>query len=326
MRNSTLHTGILAGLGLLGVSGAADAAYSPVVACDFTSSSPTVTSTCAVNSALFQVPDTTVTVGTGNINSFLRVQENGVESGFNTDATKVLNNKDSFTDSLRLSAVPLLDIGGTLYREFLLDINEASNTGGRYLSLDALRFFVAPQDATNPDLYNLYQPAPGEDDSSGGAGGYPGYDPGTGFTTSALLAWSLDLGSNQVVLLDYNVCDDGALVTCPSGSGRDFDLRVLVPNATFRSVFPAGDPWLMLYSSFGWAGTRYAAPTVTGNFTADAGFEEWAVRICGRRGLVCATEPGEPPPPPNPVPEPGSLALLGLGLAGLGMARRRKAA
>ena len=47
-----------------------------------------------------------------------------------------------FTRELLLSDVPLVDIGGSLYREFLLDINEAASDNKKLLSLDELQFYL----------------------------------------------------------------------------------------------------------------------------------------------------------------------------------------
>ena len=92
-----------------------------------------------VNSAFFQqVPDQTT--GTGVIEPFLRVQANGTEQGFNTSVNQVLDNKDGiWTHSLLVSAVPVVNLGGTNYFQILLDINQ---TGANpLLSLDQLKVY-----------------------------------------------------------------------------------------------------------------------------------------------------------------------------------------
>lgn len=66
--------------------------------------------------------------GTGLIQSFVRISGNDlIVDGHNTSGRKLLNDENSspqFTRDLLLSDVPLVDIGGTLYYEFLLDINQ----------------------------------------------------------------------------------------------------------------------------------------------------------------------------------------------------------
>src|SRR5947208_435102 len=82
-----------------------------------------------INDAIFQqfAPQPT---GSGVLNTFLRVQNDGVEQGYNTDFRKVDQDQtsDPSTRSLLLSEIPKVTINDVLYREFLLDINESNNT------------------------------------------------------------------------------------------------------------------------------------------------------------------------------------------------------
>ncbi len=105
--------------------------------------------------------------GTGVIQSFVRLKANsGEEEGYNTDARPVQydeNTSHQFTRSLPLSIVPLVDVhsDGTLYREFLLDINQNKSAPDYYLSLDQLKIWLNPNPAVNDDttlgspIYNL---------------------------------------------------------------------------------------------------------------------------------------------------------------------------
>jgi hypothetical protein len=79
--------------------------------------------------------------GTGVIDPFLRIQRNGSEQGFNTDASKVLDNKDGiWTHSLLTSDVPVKTLSdGNTYYQLMLDINESSSR--RFVSLDTLRVY-----------------------------------------------------------------------------------------------------------------------------------------------------------------------------------------
>jgi hypothetical protein len=96
----------------------------------------------SLNGGLFiQVPDQST--GTGVIDPFVRIQANGTEQGFNTDFRPLEFDEQSsptFTHSLLLSAVPVVNIGGTDYRQFLLDINQTANNP--LLSLDQLKIFL----------------------------------------------------------------------------------------------------------------------------------------------------------------------------------------
>src|SRR5262245_53364358 len=95
----------------------------------------------SVNGAIFRRGDAT---GAGLLQPFVRIQRNGVEQGYNTDARPVQFDEDkktSFTHSLLLENVPVVTIGGVAYREFILEANQ--RTGAKaILSLDELRIFV----------------------------------------------------------------------------------------------------------------------------------------------------------------------------------------
>jgi hypothetical protein len=167
------------------------------------------------NGALFQQTDAQPT-GTGHISSFVRVQQTGLQGGYNTDARPLQfseNSSPKFTRSLRLADVPVVSVGGTAYRQFLLDINQ--NSSSPLLSLDQLRVYLGDQ------------------------GNLTGYN-----TTAKTLAglapvFDLDAGGDNSVLLNYSL-NHG------SGSGDAF---VLIPNSLFASATP--NPYVYLYSAFG---------------------------------------------------------------------------
>jgi hypothetical protein len=81
--------------------------------------------------------------GTGFIDSFVRLRTNsGIEQGYNTGARPVqfdANSSPSFTRNLLLSEVPVVNLNGVNYRQFLLDINQTS--ANPLLSLDKLQIF-----------------------------------------------------------------------------------------------------------------------------------------------------------------------------------------
>ncbi len=136
----------------------------------------TTGSSATVNGAIFQQYGTGG--GTGVIDSFLRVQNDGTEKGYNTNGALEFDTKGGgFTKSIKLSAVPQVNIGGTLYREFVLDTNE-SGGGNIYLDLEELQVFTA---------------------ASGNLTGYVATPPGIGGGTS--LIWRLDDGTNNTVIM-----------------------------------------------------------------------------------------------------------------------------
>ncbi len=144
-----------------------------------------------INEAIFIQVDPEHSTGTGVIQPFLRVQKKDVEQGYNTDykPKEFPETTSPWTRSLELSAVPVRSLGGTPYREFLLDINE--NGGGeQYLSLDKLQIFLG----TAPNLT-----------------GYPSglgtkiwdMDDGPEGDTSVYLDYALEAGSGDGDMLAY---------------------------------------------------------------------------------------------------------------------------
>src|SRR5262249_37131760 len=87
--------------------------------------------------------------GTGTFNTFVQIQHNGIEQGYNTSAAVHQfdeSNSAQFNHSLLLANVPIVigdgshgTVEGMAYRQFVLDINEAANRG--LLSLDNLQIW-----------------------------------------------------------------------------------------------------------------------------------------------------------------------------------------
>jgi hypothetical protein len=96
----------------------------------------------SANGAYFEWVDHGST-GTGNISSFLRIQGNGLEAGYNTDGALEFDTKKSHTRAIQLDEVPIVEKNGTLYREFLLDIQENTSGDSRFLSLDKVEIYLA---------------------------------------------------------------------------------------------------------------------------------------------------------------------------------------
>src|SRR6476660_8264052 len=110
----------------------------------------TSSASCTFNNGVFNVVGPHPT-GTGVIDSFLRVQQKGAEEGFNTGArpmtcdTRTCDDKTdpNFTRNLLSSTVPVVNIGGTDYRAFYLDINESAGGSQNYLTLDQVEIYVS---------------------------------------------------------------------------------------------------------------------------------------------------------------------------------------
>jgi PEP-CTERM motif len=175
--------------------------------CDLT----TAGSSCSIGSALFVQADPQPT-GTGVIDSFVRIQDNGTEQGYNTSGRPVAFNEKTdpnFTRALLLTEVPIVTINGVAYREFGLDINEPASGQNRYLSLDRLMIF---------------QSSSGTITSSN-------------LTMLGNLVYTLDAGGDNWIKLDY---------TLGSGSGSG-DMFAYIQN----SLFTSSNPYVTLYSQFG---------------------------------------------------------------------------
>lgn len=142
--------------------------------------------------------------GSGVIWSFVRIQGAGLEQGYNTDYRPLEfdeNSSPTFTRSLPLSMVPIVDLGGVWYREFGLDINEPKNEPENLLSLDKVQLFLGSSPAAH-------------DYAGGGLG---------------TKIWDLDLGTDgdSWVKLDFKLSP---------GSGWA-DMFMYVPD----SLFTGGD-------------------------------------------------------------------------------------
>ena len=126
----------------------------------------TAGATGTINGAWFYEAHAAAT-GSGSIMSFVRIDNNGnapeIEQGYNTDGRPLQYNEMSsatFTHSLLLSNVPVVTLNGTLYREFLLDINQRNNNP--LLSLDAIQIYrastkdlIGPVAGLGTPVYNL---------------------------------------------------------------------------------------------------------------------------------------------------------------------------
>jgi hypothetical protein len=207
----------------------------------------------AVNGSIFESADFRP-AGTGYIDSFVRVQANGVEQGYNTSGTPhPFDEKGgNFTRNLRLGDVGTVTVSGNTYYEFRLDINESNGGGKNLLSLDSVQIYTSPV----------------------------GSQTTTNVSSLGALRYDLDAGGDSWIKMDYNL---------NSGSGQG-DMAMLVPVSKFAGA--AASDFVYLYSKFGV------------NYSADAGFEEWAVRT---------------------IPAPGPVVVAGIG-AMLMVGRRRKTA
>jgi hypothetical protein len=147
----------------------------------------TAGSSGTINGALFQQVDPQPT-GSGVIDPFVRISaaNQDIVQGFNTDARPLEfdeNSSPTFTHSLLLSDLATVNVGGTTYYQFLLDINQTNVDP--LLSLDQIKIFLEG----SGDIATL-----------------------AGLTN---LVYSLDAGGDNAILLNY-------ALNSGSGSGDMF--------------------------------------------------------------------------------------------------------
>jgi hypothetical protein len=82
--------------------------------------------------------------GVGNSKVFLTVQDNGTERGYNTTGTVEFDTTASGTESLLLSDIPLVSVGGVNYYEFAFSVNQTG--GSSLLSVNQIQIFQAAAD------------------------------------------------------------------------------------------------------------------------------------------------------------------------------------
>lgn len=207
------------------------------VTCDLTVAPGTE---CTVNTAIFQAVDPQST-GTGLIDPFVQVSPGGsdtIEDAYNTTVNGTLDvgAPDNFNHGLALADVPIVNINGTNYYEFVLDINESVGNGDNFISLDEVQLFEVTLANANQSVETFTSGDPLIVDIVGN------------------LIYNLDSSGDNQVLLDYSF---------GSGSGSG-DMNMYIPVSAFTLDY------VVLYSEFGAAGQ-----VGDRNYGASDGFEEW---------------------------------------------------
>ena len=170
-----------------------------------------------INGAYFITVDQQST-GTGVIDSFVRLQANGTEEGYNADARPVMsdvNTSPQFTRDLRIMDIPVVANPGNAtgnYLEFLLDVNQTN--ANPLISLDEIRVFT--RGTAIGDASTL-----------------------ASLTGSSIERYNLDAGSDNGISLDYSL---------NSGSGSG-DMIMYLPTSAFAAA--GANDFIYLYSSFG---------------------------------------------------------------------------
>lgn len=186
--------------------------------------------------------------GTGTIDSFAQISPGGNDpssSAYNTTVNNTLDNgsPDNFNHSITVGEVPVVDISGTLYHQFILDVNE--NSGGtpsqQFVSLDEVQVFVGGTANSNVATFT-----------------------GDILDHDGTLIYQMDAGADSAVGLDFQL---------GSGSGSG-DMFLYLPRSLF-APFALSDV-VTLYSEFGQLGVDPAG-LPSGDYGQSDGFEEWAL-------------------------------------------------
>jgi len=264
---------------------------------DLTTKGSSATGTAANDAEITWIAQQTSISSKGNegvLDSFVRLRaegDNTSEQGYNTDARPLQfdeKKNPNVTRSLELSEVPVVNIEGVNYRQFVLEINQKKEES--LLSLNQVQIFL--RNAGNLDTATVVAAATS--------------------TTPPAIDF-LDLVSTEVFRLNNG--DDPNFTRLNLNAAlnpkrKPGDYFFYVEDSAFQAVvnlFP-DQQFVYLYSQFGTPPDSTPNRTTPDAFPANGKFEEWAV-------LKNA---------PNPVPEPTSVALVLTGLGTLGLARLRR--
>jgi len=229
--------------------------------------------------AFWQTVDVSST-GSGVINSFLRVDDKPLAEGMNTSYRPTSYDEDTganYNRNIQLKDVPIININGGNYYEFLLDINEPNGGTKELLALNNVQICIS-------NTGSLPAPTP-----NGGCAGTLKYTMGTRVTSPSNYT-----GDSVQLNFDLN-----------AGSGKG-DLYMYIPVSTLGvNAFS----YVYLFTQFG--------AVKTGNDSGyeddGGGYEEWAVRKCGTFNAACLNQQLQTPEPGSMILL--GTGLLGLAMA-----------
>jgi hypothetical protein len=156
----------------------------------------------------------TTAVPSADFHTFLALQNSGTEEGYNTDARPFQLNQTgdlTVTHSLLLADIPVVNINGTDYRQFMVDVMET--TRNPQVTLEELRIYLAE------------------------AGNLTGYNSKTKSLSGIGAAWDLDGAGNVSVKLNSQL---------NTGIGTTGDAFVYIPSEFFGT-----STYVYVYAKFG---------------------------------------------------------------------------
>jgi hypothetical protein len=199
-------------------------------------------SSTTIDGVTFINTPTPIVSGTGGYFTFLATQSQGngvVSEGFNSGVSSpTTDTDDSKTQALQLGALQTVNVNGTDYYTFRLDINEPNGQDAPFVTLNDFKLYTSTNQATLANFNNTSN------------------ELGAGFVK----VYDMDAGGDKTLLM----IDDS---TTGGGSGRD-NYTVLIPT----SVFAGQDPnsYVTLFTQMG-----RVDPISGVSYTEDSGFEEW---------------------------------------------------
>lgn len=178
------------------------------------------------------------TAGTGNFDTFLKINNSPVEQGYNTSASGVMdNNNGPWTHDLQVGDLSLVqDLSGKYLVSLGMDLNEPNSAGAQYQSLDAFQVYVSPiasQSVADPSQLGT-------------------------------LIYNMDAVQDNAILLDVSRNSSG-------GSGRS-DLNIYLDLSLFAGVKQSD--YVYFYMKMGGVGKGMAPQYPTLDFSNDGGFDE----------------------------------------------------
>lgn len=187
--------------------------------------------------------------GGAGTDKFLSIDADGVEQGYNTNAKPLDLDTKEPTRAILLSAVPLVNVGGVNYYEFVLDAIQTGNNPA--IIFNELRVYTSPSPIDNLNGYNAAARTLG--------GQLPVYD--------------MDyVGAYPGTLQNHDLLVDGV------GSG-EVDLAILIPQSVFGTLVPANN-YVYLYTKLGDISGMTPADVPSGysaaDFRANGGQEHFA--------------------------------------------------
>ena len=198
---------------------------------------PTATEV-TIGAGIFRAETLPGTSGTGNFDTFLKLNGTPTEQGYNTSASGVMNNANGpWTHNLTVGDMSIVqDLTGRYLISVGMDLNEPNSAGASYQSLDAFQVYVSPigSQSTNDQ------------------------------TQLGTLIYNMDAVRDNALLLDVNRNSAG-------GSGRS-DLNIYLDLALFAGTKQSD--FIYFYVKMGGVGMGEAPQYPNLSFANNGGFDE----------------------------------------------------